>query len=130
MKLNLYEALGLPRDAASAEIQQRCLKLMAKYHPDKHPQAFDPFPGRIFRLAGEGERVLCNAALRAEHDRLLDLADVVPVAAAAQPATTPVQVSPTSAAAAPAEPSILDELMGFGADLLAERMKKAFRRRG
>lgn len=68
--MNHYERLGLPRDAGAREVARAYRDLARRTHPDRGGNAAE------FAAVAEAHRVLSDAALRAEYDRVLDGAEV------------------------------------------------------
>lgn len=58
-----YEALGVAKDATTADIKKAFRKLAIKYHPDKNPDAKD-----LFQLINEANAILTDEKLRKIYD--------------------------------------------------------------
>eukprot|EP00928_Gymnodinium_smaydae_P047922 TRINITY_DN32004_c0_g1_i1.p1 TRINITY_DN32004_c0_g1~~TRINITY_DN32004_c0_g1_i1.p1 ORF type:complete len:1020 (-),score=160.42 TRINITY_DN32004_c0_g1_i1:288-3053(-) len=63
---NLYELLGVPRDASAEDIKKAYRKLALKYHPDKND---DPLAQQLFIQITEAYRVLSDKGLRERYDK-------------------------------------------------------------
>jgi DnaJ-like protein len=84
---DLYQLLGVPREASREEIAQAWRRRARAEHPDARPgQAGDEAAGR-FRALAEAYRVLSDPGRRAAYDRALDRGP-----AAARPTAVPVPV--------------------------------------
>jgi len=64
---DLYETLGVARDASKADIKKAHRKLAMKYHPDKNPD--DKVAAEKFKRAQEAYDVLSDEEKRAAYDR-------------------------------------------------------------
>lgn len=64
---DLYEVLGVSRDASKGEIKKAHRKLALKYHPDKNPD--DKVAADNFKRAQEAYDVLSDDEKRAAYDR-------------------------------------------------------------
>ncbi|MAI71610.1 MAG: molecular chaperone DnaJ [Rhodopirellula sp.] len=67
MAEDLYQTLGVGRDASKDEIKKAHRKLALKYHPDKNPD--DKVAGEKFKRAQEAYDVLSDDDKRAAYDR-------------------------------------------------------------
>lgn len=67
MSRDLYEVLGVPRNASEAEIKRAFRELTKKYHPDKNPG--DPAAEAKFKQVRDAYEILSNAEKRALYDR-------------------------------------------------------------
>ena len=66
-KRDLYEVLGVPRDASADEIKSAYRRLARRYHPDVNPD--DPTAEEKFKEVGEAYSVLSDQARRSRYDR-------------------------------------------------------------
>src|SRR5262245_4537725 len=66
-KRDLYEVLGVKKDASSEEIKKSYRQLALKYHPDRNPG--DQDADRRFKEAAEAYEVLSDRDKRARYDR-------------------------------------------------------------
>lgn len=64
---DLYEILGVPRDASQADIKKAYRQLVMKYHPDAHPG--DKEAEEKFKKINAAYSVLENEEKRAKYDR-------------------------------------------------------------
>jgi molecular chaperone DnaJ len=65
-KTDLYEILGVSKDASDSEIQKAYRKLALKYHPDKNPD--DPKASENFKKVAEAFEVLSDPEKRKAYD--------------------------------------------------------------
>ena len=65
-KRDLYEVLGVARDASEADIKKAYRRLAMKHHPDRNP---DPASEAAFKEAKEAYEVLSDAQKRAVYDQ-------------------------------------------------------------
>lgn len=63
---DLYEVLGVSKDASDAEIQRAYRKMALKYHPDKNPD--DKTASDKFKKVSEAYEILSNAEKREAYD--------------------------------------------------------------
>ncbi len=66
---DLYELLGLPREASQDDIGQAHRKLVRKYHPDVNPQ--DPRAEARFKEIQQAYEILSDEEKRREYDKEL-----------------------------------------------------------
>ena len=66
-KRDLYETLGVNRDAGEDEIKKAYKKLAMKHHPDRNPD--NPKAEAMFKDAKEAYEILSNPDKRAAYDR-------------------------------------------------------------
>jgi molecular chaperone DnaJ len=66
-KRDLYEILGVNRDASEDELKKAYRKLAMKYHPDRNPDNKDAEDK--FKEAKEAYEILTDANKRAAYDR-------------------------------------------------------------
>ena len=69
VKYNHYEVLGLPQVATHQEIEEACLRLAKKYHPDTNPG--DPLAARNFAQIEVAYETLGNPAKRQHYDNCM-----------------------------------------------------------
>jgi DnaJ-class molecular chaperone len=72
MQLNkdLYQLLGLPREASEDDIQRAHRKLVREYHPDTNPK--DPRAEERFKDIQQAYEVLSDDQKRREYDKTLN----------------------------------------------------------
>ncbi len=63
---DLYEILGVNKDATEAEIQRAYRKLALKYHPDRNPD--DASAAKQFKKASEAYEILKDPEKRSLYD--------------------------------------------------------------
>src|SRR4051812_31464740 len=66
---NLYNVLGLSRDASQNDIRKAHRKLVRRYHPDANPE--DPRAEERFKEIQQAYEVLSNEKKRREYDERL-----------------------------------------------------------
>ena len=69
-KRNLYDILGVPRNASDEDVKKAYKALARKYHPDLNqgnPQAAE----QAFKAIGQAHEILGDAAKRAAYDQAL-----------------------------------------------------------
>jgi DnaJ-domain-containing protein 1 len=69
-QMNHFEALGLPRDAATTAVQEAYLKLAKAYHPDRLPAELadlKPLATKIFARMSEAHQTLTDTSKRANY---------------------------------------------------------------
>ncbi|QDV07895.1 Chaperone protein DnaJ [Planctomycetes bacterium Poly30] len=66
-KRDYYEVLGVPRDAAQADIKKAYRKLAMKYHPDQNPG--DAEAEKKFKEAAEAYDIVSDPAKRQRYDQ-------------------------------------------------------------
>ncbi len=71
-----YEILGVPRDAAEADIKKAYRRLVRKYHPDANPG--DKEAEKKFKDAAEAYEVLSDSEKRAQYDQFGYVGDTPP----------------------------------------------------
>ncbi len=64
---DLYEVLGVPKDASTSEIKKSYRRLAMKYHPDQNPD--DPEAEENFKEAANAYAVLADKEKRARYDQ-------------------------------------------------------------
>lgn len=72
MNKNLYEVLGVARDASDADIKKAYHKLVMKYHPDRNPDSKDA--EEKFKEVNNAFDILKDPQKRAAYDRFGDAA--------------------------------------------------------
>ena len=83
MAKEYYQTLGVPRNAAVADIKKAYRKLARKYHPDLNPG--DKTAEARFKEIQEAYAVLSDPKKRAQYDQFGDLGGVPPGAGPAGP---------------------------------------------
>ena len=76
---DLYQALGVPRDAAPEEIRAAYFDLARRYHPDANP---DPNVREQFLVIQRAYEILANAEKKSNYDESLPPPPPPPVLAA------------------------------------------------
>jgi DnaJ-class molecular chaperone len=66
---DLYQLLGLPREASEDDIQRAHCKLVREYHPDANPE--DPRAEERFKEVQQAYEVLSDDNKRREYDKTL-----------------------------------------------------------
>lgn len=69
--VNLYEVLGLPNFASSAEVKSAFKRLAFQYHPDRNPN--NPLAEEKFKAINHAYQYLGNPDKKARYDHLLRL---------------------------------------------------------
>ncbi|KAH0786829.1 J domain-containing protein [Histomonas meleagridis] len=69
---NLYEVLGVSRDATLSEIKKGYRLMAKKYHPDKQTEV-NPVTTQKFLEIVDAYSVLSSESLRASYDKELEL---------------------------------------------------------
>src|SRR5260370_20783164 len=70
MAKDYYARLGVPRDAAEADIKKAYRKLAMEFHPDRHAEERDKEKAEVrFKEITEAYEVLRDADKRAAYDR-------------------------------------------------------------
>lgn len=75
-KKDFYDVLGVPRDAADADIKKAYRRLVRKYHPDANPGNKDA--EKKFKEAAEAYEVLSDSDKRAQYDQFGYVGDTPP----------------------------------------------------
>jgi molecular chaperone DnaJ len=75
---NLYQLLGLPRDASLEEIKRAYRQLAKQHHPDRTQN--NPHDTEIFKAVAMAFATLSNPEKRAEYDRTLAASERRPIA--------------------------------------------------
>jgi molecular chaperone DnaJ len=65
--MDLYQVLGVPRNASSTEVERAYLRLARRYHPGINPG--DPLATEMYRRVQDAFQVLGDAARRRDYDR-------------------------------------------------------------
>ncbi|ADE57557.1 MULTISPECIES: molecular chaperone DnaJ [Aminobacterium] len=73
---DLYEILGVPRDASSADIKKAYRQLVRKYHPDANPGNADA--EEKFKKINMAYEVLSDSQKRAQYDQFGTVGDMPP----------------------------------------------------
>ena len=63
---DLYNVLGVTKDASSSDIKKAYRKLAVKYHPDKNPE--DEVASEKFKEAASAYEILSDPQKRSEYD--------------------------------------------------------------
>ena len=66
MARSLYDVLGVPRDAAAADVKKAFRKLAREHHPDHNPD--DPQAAERFKEINQANEVLSDPAKRQMYD--------------------------------------------------------------
>jgi curved DNA-binding protein CbpA len=71
LKINLYDVLGISKDANDAKIKKNFKKYVIELHPDKNPESNDD----IYQHVIIANQVLSNSILRKDYDNFLEEQD-------------------------------------------------------
>jgi curved DNA-binding protein CbpA len=91
-ELDLYQLLGVARDAPARDITHAWRRKARGTHPDSRPQ--DTGAAARFRVLEQAYRVLSDPARRAAYDQALRQARPAPGPRAAPPAASPASQAP------------------------------------
>lgn len=69
--LDLYEILGLPRNAQASLLSQRAQQLVTEYEPSSYPPAVRPLAEEIVTAVERARAILTHPGKRREYDQLL-----------------------------------------------------------